>query len=200
MVHHSDGGIVYAALRFGSYYDMNLLFLLLVFSGLSSVLLYKAMRGHNVRIASSEDIQRLTKPVDLEAFKNLTDPAEESFLRGQLPSRAFAKVQRRRMLAAVEYVQRVAWNTSVLMRLGELASTAPEPAMVRAGAELKTAALTLRILALQAEGTLYVRAAFPNLQLQPRDLVAGYEHLREQVAAVCQLQQPDSLAGAMAAL
>jgi hypothetical protein len=179
---------------------MNLLFLLVTFSALSTVLLYKAARGHNVRIASSQDLERLTKPVDLVAFRNLTDPAEETFLRGHLPARAFARVQRKRMLAAVEYVQRVAWNTAVLMRLGELASAATEPEMIQAGMQLKTAALGLRILALQAEGTLYMRAMFPNMQLQPRDLVAGYENLREQVAAVCQLQQPASLAGAMAAL
>jgi hypothetical protein len=179
---------------------MNLLFLLLTFSALSTVLLYRAARGHSVRISSSEDIERLTKPVDLVAFRNLTDPAEESFLRSRLPGKAFVRVQRKRMLAAVEYVQHVAWNTAVLIRLGELASAATQPEMVQAGMQLKNAALGLRILALQAEGTLYMRAAFPNLQLQPRDLVAGYEHLREQVAAVCQLQQPGSLAGAMAAL
>jgi len=179
---------------------MNLLFLLLTFSALSTVLLYKAARGHNVRIASSQDLERLTKPVDLVAFRNLTDPAEETFLRSHLPAGAFARVQRKRMLAAVEYVQRVAWNTAVLMRLGELASAAAEPEMVQAGMQLKTAALGLRILALQAEGTLYMRAMFPNLQLSPRDLVGQYEQLREQVAAVCQLQQPASLAGAMAAL
>jgi len=179
---------------------MNLLFLILVFSALSTVLLYKAARGHSVRIESSQDIERLTKPVDLAAFRNLTDPAEETFLRSHLPAKAFVRVQRQRMLAAVDYVQRVAWNTAVLIRLGELASAATQPEMVRAGMELKNAALGLRILALQAEGTLYVRAAFPNLQLTPRDLVGQYEHLREQVAAVCQLQQPASLAGAMASL
>jgi hypothetical protein len=179
---------------------MNLLFLLVTFSVLSSVLLYKAARGHNIRIVGAEDIERLTKPVDLVAFRNLTDPGEENFLRGHLPAKAFARVQRRRMLAAVEYVQRVAWNSAVLIRLGELASAATQPEMVQAGMQLKNAALGLRILSLQAEGTLYLRAAFPNLQLSPRDLVGHYENLREQVAAVCQLQQPASLAGAMAAL
>jgi hypothetical protein len=179
---------------------MTLLFVLLTFTVLSGGLLYKATRGHHVSIASTEDIERLTKPVDLTAFRNLTDPAEETFLRGRLSAGAFAKVQRKRMLAAIEYVERVAWNSAVLMRLGEVASNASQPDIVRAGMELKTAALGLRILALQAEGTLYVRAIFPNLQLTPRDLVAQYEHLREQVAAVCQLQQPASLAGAMASL
>lgn len=179
---------------------MDLLFVILLVSGMSGVLLFKAARGHSVRIASSEDIQRLTKPVDLEAFKNLTDAAEETFLRSHLPGKAFAKIQRKRMLAAVEYVQRVTWNTAVLIRLGELASSAAQPEMVQAGMQLKNAALGLRILALQAEGTLYMRAMFPNMQLQPRDLAAGYENLRERVATVCQLQQPGSLAGAMAAL
>jgi hypothetical protein len=179
---------------------MTLLFILLAFTALSGGLLYKAARGHHVAIASSQDIERLTKPVDLAAFRNLTDPAEETFLRSRLPARAFARVQRKRMLAAVEYVERVAWNSAVLIRLGEVASAAAQPEIVRAGMELKTAALGIRILALQAEGTLYMRAIFPNLQLTPRDLVAQYEHLREQVAAVCQLQQPTSLAGAMASL
>ena len=67
---------------------MNLLFLILVFSALSTVLLYKAARGHSVRIESSQDIERLTKPVDLVAFRNLTDPAEEAmrqFFAGEQP-------------------------------------------------------------------------------------------------------------------
>jgi hypothetical protein len=179
---------------------MTLLLILLTFTALSGGLLYKTARGHHVSVASSEDIERLTKPVDLEAFRNLTDPAEESFLRGRLPAKAFVRLQRQRMLAAVEYVERVAWNSAVLIRLGEVASAASQPEMVKAGMELKTAALGLRILALQAEGTLYMRAMFPNLQLAPRDLVGQYERLREQVAAVCQLQQPASLAGALASL
>ena len=179
---------------------MNLLFALLVFSAFGTFLLYKTARGQHVSIASSDDIERLTKPVDLPAFRNLTDPAEENFLRSQLSGKAFARVQRRRMLAAVEYVQRVAWNSAVMIRLGELASAASEPAMAQAGLELKSAALNLRIIALQSETMLYLRAAFPTLQLTPRDIMAGYENLREQVAAVCHLQQPASFSRAMAAL
>lgn len=179
---------------------MNLLFALILFSAFGTFLLYKAARGHHVSISGSEDIERLAKPVDLPALRNLTDPAEENFLRGQLPAKAFIRVHRKRMLVAVEYVQRMAWNSAVMIRLGELASAAAEPEMVRAGAELKSAALNLRILALQAETMLYLRAAFPTLQLTPRDIMAGYENLREQVAAVCQLQQPASLSRAMAAL
>ena len=179
---------------------MNLLFALLLFSAFGAFLLYKTARGHHVRISGSEDIERLTKPVDLQALRNLTDPAEESFLRSQLPAQAFIRVQRKRMLAAVEYVQRVAWNSAVMIRLGELASAATEPAMVRAGVELKSAALNLRIIALQAETMLYLRAAFPTLQLTPRDIMAGYENLWEQVATICQLQQPASFSRAMASL
>jgi len=179
---------------------MNLLFALLLFSAFGTFVLYKTARGHHVHISGSEDIERLTKPVDLLAFRNLTDPAEESFLRSQLSGKAFVRVQRKRMLAAVEYVQRVAWNSAVMIRLGELASAAAEPAMARAGVELKSAALNLRIIALRAETMLYLRAAFPALQLTPRDIMAGYENLREHAAAVCELQQPASLSRAMAAL
>src|SRR5260370_5026651 len=140
---------------------MNLLFLILVFSALSTVLLYKAARGHSVRIESSQDIERLTKPVDLVAFRNLTDPAEETFLRSHLPAKAFVRVQRQRMLAAVDYAQRVAWHTAVLIRLGELASASTQPAMLRAGTELNNAPLGLLILPFHAEGTLDIRPTFP---------------------------------------
>ena len=95
---------------------LAILFLLLYLEG-----------GHNSSLQQLDDLAGKTRPVDLEAFRNLVDPGEEDFLHSNLLPRQFRTVQRERMRAALEYVQNASHNAAFLLRMGEAAARNPEP-------------------------------------------------------------------------
>ena len=117
------------------------------------------------------------RPVDVEAFRNLIDPAEAQFLRSNLPPPEFRKVQRQRLRAAVEYISCAAHNAKVLMRMGEAARRSPEPAVAEAGEKLVNTAIRLRVYAFQATVKLYLRMVFPGAHLAPVGLAENYERM-----------------------
>src|SRR5580693_10543987 len=59
------------------------------------------------------------RPIDVEAFRNLINPAEDDYLRRRLPPAQFRVVRRQRLYAMAAYVQVVAENAAVLVRLGQ---------------------------------------------------------------------------------
>ena len=50
------------------------------------------------------------RPVDVEAFRNLINPAEDEYLRHRLPPSQFRIVRRERLRAMAAYVQLIASN------------------------------------------------------------------------------------------
>jgi hypothetical protein len=117
------------------------------------------------------------RPVDIEAFRNLIDPAETKFLRSNLPPPEFRKVERQRLRAAVEYISGAAHNAKVLMRMGEAARQSPEPAVAEAGEKLVNTAIRLRVFAFQVTAKLYLRMVLPGAQLAPVGLAENYERM-----------------------
>lgn len=117
------------------------------------------------------------RPVDVEAFRNLIDPAETEFLRSNLPPPEFRKVERQRLRAAVEYISCAAQNAKVLMRTGEAARHSPELAVAEAGEKLVNTAIRLRVYAFQVTAKLYLRMVFPGAQLAPVGLAENYERM-----------------------
>src|SRR5215467_2346300 len=99
-------------------------------------ILWFAVRGRSAAVTDLSDIERLTKPVDLEAFRNLVDPEEEEYLRSNLSAADFRSVQRERLLAAVDYMTGVSRNAAVLLRLGELARRSSDAEVAVAGQDL----------------------------------------------------------------
>src|SRR5688500_8471474 len=85
------------------------------------LLLWRATRARSVDVSGLDDLEGKTQPVDLAAFRNLTDPEEEAFLRENLDAADLRRVQRARLRAALEYVRRANQNAAVLLKLGELA-------------------------------------------------------------------------------
>lgn len=169
---------------------MTTLIIIIVFSFLTLLLLYRAARGHSAAIKSLADLEGQTQPVDLPAFQNLIAADEESYLRENLSARDFRKVQRLRMLAALDYVGRTAHNAAVLLRLGEAARTSSDPSIAQAGQELINSALHLRMIAKLAQMQLYARVLLPTVQLSPDNLVKDYRTLTDRVARLCQLESP----------
>jgi hypothetical protein len=153
-------------------------------------LLWRAARVQSVEVAGLDDVAGKTQAVDLAAFRNLTDPNEEAFLRENLEPADFRRVQRARMGAALEYVRRANHNAAVLLKLGELARSSPEAQVSRAGAELVDNAVRLRLYALLAQTVLLVRIALPGTQFSPKGIQEAYGVAADSFGHLCRLQRP----------
>jgi len=164
------------------------------------VVLLRVVHGQNVAVSGLEELAGRTRPVDLEAFRNLTDPREEEYLKAQLAPADFRALQRERFRAALGYVQRVAHNASILLRVGEAARRNPDPEVARAAGELVESALDLRMHALLAVGMLRARILFPEARWSPVRLVADYQRVRDRVARLSRLQRPEYAGHISAAL
>lgn len=159
-----------------------------------------AVRGQKVEVRNLQELEGCTRPVDLEAFRNLTDPQEEQYLRERLAPGEFRSIQRERLRAALEYVRRAAHNASVLLRVGEAARANADPEIAQAAGELVESALRLRLYALLAEGLLHARILVPGARWSPARVAADYQGLRERVARLCRLQLPAEAGRISAAL
>ena len=163
---------------------------ILVFVALMALLLMHAARGKSSAIGDLDDLVGRTRPVDIDAFRNLIDPAEEDFLRESLPVREFRAIQRERLRAALEYVGCAAHNAAILVRLGEAARLSLDPKIAEAGQQLLDTALRLRLYALLATMRLYLGIALPGARLSAGRLVDNYQHLSSLAGQLAFMQHP----------
>src|SRR6266849_7936672 len=106
-----------------------------------ALIVFRTAHGSAAKIGTVDDLEGFTEPIDLPAFLNLVDPAEEEFLRASLTPRVFRRVQRQRLLATAGYVRCAARNAALLVRLGEAASTEASAEISGIGQEIVTAAI-----------------------------------------------------------
>jgi hypothetical protein len=130
------------------------------------------------------------RAVDLEAFRNLVDPDEEDFLRTNLPSSEFRRIQRERLRAAVEYVSCAAQNAAVLLRLADAGRRSSDPATAEAAEKLVQNALRLRLYALQAIPRLYLGMVLPGARITAVGIAERYEQMTRLVVLLGCLQYP----------
>jgi hypothetical protein len=153
------------------------------------LILFRIVHGDAAQVSNLDELPRSTEAIDLPAFLNLIDPAEEIFLRANLTPKVFRQVQRERLLATVEYVRRAARNAGVLVQLGEAVSTEANSEVSDLGREIATTAIKLRALALLALCSLYVRIAMPDIHLSLLQFPTRYEYLIEEVARLARFKQ-----------
>jgi len=110
-------------------------------------------------------------PVDLDAFENLTDPAEEEYLRTNLSPGEFRIVQRSRIRAARMYVSALSGNATALVAVGQSARLHPDPVVAASAQEFVQQAIRLKVWCLLAECRLDAALVFPNL-MSPSNAVA----------------------------
>jgi hypothetical protein len=128
-----------------------------------------------------ESSRRSIQPVDLEAFRTLSERDDEFFLREKLPNSSFRRLKRQRIRVTLGYISRIAGNASVVMRLGQQAQLNPDPEVARTAAQILELAGQIRLQCLLAFTKLSVEFAVPSLQLTPAVLVPAYQNLRENV-------------------
>jgi hypothetical protein len=155
-----------------------------------ALIVFRTAHGSATKIATVDDLEGLTEPIDLPAFLNLVDPTEEEFLRANLAPHDFRRIQRQRLLAAAEYVRCAARNAAIVVRLGEAASAEASTEISGIGQELVTAAIRLRALAFLALCVLYVKTAIPSARLSLLQIPNLYEHLLDRVGHLARLTNP----------
>ena len=123
-------------------------------------------------------------PVDIDAFRNLIDPAEEDFLRRRLPPTDFRRIQRKRLGAAKEYIAGAARNAGILLQLAEGARQSPDPEVVQTAQKLIDEATQLRLYAFRAIPRIYFAMLFPSQGTSFVRLADGYERINQEMAAL----------------
>ena len=116
------------------------------------------------------------RSLDIEAFRNLVDPAEEEFLRASLPAREFRRIKRERARTALVYVKELSKASLQFARFGGAAQQSPDPVIAAWGKQIANSAIYLRLRALDASVQLILSATFPDLHPRPlRSLLEQYD-------------------------
>jgi uncharacterized protein YunC (DUF1805 family) len=130
------------------------------------------------------------RPIDIEAFRNLIDPAEDEYLRRRLPRAQFRAVRRERLYAMAAYVHVVASNAAVLVRVGQVAVASSDPRVAGAAQRVVNDALLLRRNSTVALLRIYLALAWPNSGFATARVVDGYEQLSGAAMLLGRLQNP----------
>jgi hypothetical protein len=97
------------------------------------------------RQSDDEKVVGDLSPVDLDAFRNLTDPEEARFLRINLPPKEFRRIQRMRLRAASMYISVISKNAAKLMVIGRSVGAHPDAEIATAGLDVVHRALQLKL-------------------------------------------------------
>ncbi|MGH9528569.1 MAG: hypothetical protein ACRD2S_01475 [Terriglobales bacterium] len=174
--------------------QMNLIVVIAVtlLAGLLGLALYRVAAGRTsgLAAASSKD---LIEPLDVLAFNNLIDPAEEDFLRENLPSSIFRDIQRLRLRAVIEYVICANRNAALMVRLGKDLNSTADTERAQEARNLVTAAAQLRLLSILVLCLLWIKIAFPGLRLSLKEVSTMHERLVRQHAFLGRLKGGDLL-------
>jgi hypothetical protein len=110
-------------------------------------------------------------PLDLEAFRNLTDPDEVRFLRVNLSPKEFRRIQRMRLRAAAVYLSVISNNAGRLVVIGRSVSAHADAETAAAGLEVVHRALQLKLWCSWSLLKLNVTMIWPTL-LSPASRIA----------------------------
>jgi hypothetical protein len=168
--------------------------ILVVVALLIAIGLRQAVRGFAADVIDPEQLLGRTRPVDLMAFRNLSNPDEDAYLAAHLPRTALWQVRRARYSAASEYVHLAAHNAAILIRLGQSAKNSSEVRIREAGTKLLTVAVQTRMLAGIAIVQLQIARVLPWWQPSIRSVTESYTGARNALESVVIWQRPD-LAG-----
>lgn len=168
---------------------MTLAIFLVIAAVLALVFILGVTFSRNRNLAETGRGGRI-QPIDIEAFRNLVDSAEEAYLRRHLLPSEFRTVQRERLRAMAAYVQVAGRNAAVLVRIGQSALAASDPQTADAARQLVDNALLLRRNATFALFRIYGAMAWPTSGLVASPVLYGYERLSGSAMLLGRLQNP----------
>jgi hypothetical protein len=169
---------------------MTLALILVVAAALALVLILSVSVSRSLQISRGTSLATQIRAIDVEAFRNLVDPAEDEYLRRRLSASQFRVVRRERLRAMAAYVQISARNAAILVRIGQAALTAGDAPTAEAARQLVDNALLLRRNAAFALLKIYVALAWPNSGLGAASVLQRYEQLNGAAMLLGRLQNP----------
>jgi hypothetical protein len=143
------------------------------------ILVYVAIRSRTRPVDLEKAVQTF-RSLDIEAFRNLVDSAEEAFLRSNLSPRKFREIKRQRAWAALIYAWEAGRAATALAKIGQAAQRSPDPKIAASGVQVAESAFRLRLQTIAACLHLLTEILLPDLEsrsLPP--LVAQYERAAE---------------------
>jgi len=168
---------------------MTLAIILIVAAAIGLIFIIRITVSQKLQIAPS-DLATQIQPIDIEAFRNLVDPAEDEYLRRRLLPAQFRTVQRERLRAMAAYIHTAGQNAAVLVRLGQNALGTTDGNTAQAAHQLVENAVLLRRNCAFALLRIYIALAWPNGRPAAALIVHGYERLNGSAMLLGRLQNP----------
>jgi hypothetical protein len=169
---------------------MNLAIFLVIAAALALFSILSVAVRRSLRVRGSAALIAAIRPIDLEAFRNLINPAEDDYLRRRLPRAQFRLVRRERLRAMAAYVRVAGSNAAVLVRVGEAALATGDPQLAGAAHQLVNDALLLRRNTTLALARIYLALAWPDSEFAAVRVVDRYERLSGTAMLLGRLQNP----------
>jgi hypothetical protein len=143
------------------------------------ILVYVAIRNRTRRVDLEAAVQTF-RSLDIEAFRNLVDAAEEAFLRNNLPPKKFREIKRQRAWAALIYAWEAGRAATALAKIGQAAQRSSDPKIAASGVQVAESAFRLRLQTIGASLRLLTEVLLPDLESRPvPPLVDQYEQAAE---------------------
>jgi len=142
-------------------------------------LAYVAIRSRTRRVDLEEAVQAF-RSLDIDAFRNLVDSAEEAFLRNNLSPKKFREIKRQRAWAAFIYAWEAGKAAAALAKIGQAAQRSSDPKVAASGVQVAETAFRLRLQTIGACFRLLTETLLPDLESRPHPpLVDQYERAAE---------------------
>ena len=169
---------------------MTLAIILIVAAALALVFILGLTVTRSLQVSGGASLAGKIQPIDVAAFRNLINPAEDEYLRRRVSASEFRVVRRQRLRAMAAYVQTAGRNAAVLIRMGQTALVTSDPQTSDAARQVVDNALLLRRNAAFALVRIYVALAWPNSGLAATSILHGYERLNGSAMLLGRLQNP----------
>jgi len=169
---------------------MNLAIILVIAAVISLGVILRLAVTRSLQARGNAGLAATIRPIDVEAFRNLINPAEDDYLRRRLPPAQFRVVRRERLRAMAAYVHAAGRNAVVLVSVGEAALAGADPRVAGAARQLVNDALLLRRNTTLALARIYLALAWPNSGFAAVRVVESYEQLSGAAMLLGRLQNP----------
>jgi hypothetical protein len=133
------------------------------------IVVYVAIRSRTRRIDLETAVQAF-RSLDIEAFRNLIDSAEEAFLRNNLPPKKFREIKRQRAWAALIYTRETGKAAAALAVVAQTAQRSSDPIVAASGAKVAENAFRLRLQTTRASLQLLTDIVLPIMPSRPLPL------------------------------
>jgi hypothetical protein len=148
--------------------------------------------SRSLQVSTKPGLAGQIQPIDIEAFRNLSDPAEDEYLRRRLPASELRAVQRERLRAMAAYVQAAGRNAAILILIGQRALGVDDAHTAEAARQLVNDALLLRRNAAFALIRIYLALVWPHAGFAAAPVLDGYRHLSSSAMLLGRLQNPSA--------